>query len=161
MDILFTQHFRRRIKKISILLFFLYISFLSYLLFLAPGFGRTDDVIRNSNFIPLRTIINYIRYSNTVSFKHLIINLLGNICAFVPMGFFLPIFNKHSRKLSNTLWVSALFSLTAEILQLILVVGSFDVDDILLNTVGGGFGYLIYYLVNNIYNYLFKRTRKE
>ena len=34
-------------------------------------------------------------------------------------------------------------SLTVEILQLILRVGSFDVDDLLLNTLGGALGYVL------------------
>ena len=35
-------------------------------------------------------------------------------------------------------------SLGVEVMQLLTKVGSFDVDDILLNTVGGVIGFLIY-----------------
>ena len=37
-------------------------------------------------------------------------------------------------------------SLLVEVLQLVTKVGSFDVDDLLLNTVGGILGFLIYKL---------------
>ena len=35
-------------------------------------------------------------------------------------------------------------SLLVELLQLVFKVGSFDVDDLLLNTIGGLLGYLVY-----------------
>ena len=38
----------------------------------------------------------------------------------------------------------AVLSLLVELLQLVFKVGSFDVDDLLLNTIGGLLGYLVY-----------------
>ena len=43
-----------------------------------------------------------------------------------------------------TVWYSFELSLVVELIQLITKVGSFDVDDLLLNTVGGMFGFVIY-----------------
>ena len=47
-------------------------------------------------------------------------------------------------------------SLLAEILQLLLKVGSFDVDDLFLNTIGGLTGYLVYKAV-----ICFRRKKRE
>ena len=41
-------------------------------------------------------------------------------------------------------------SLCVEIIQLFTRVGSFDVDDILLNTIGGVLGYIIFLICNGI-----------
>jgi glycopeptide antibiotics resistance protein len=46
-----------------------------------------------------------------------------------------------------TILLSFLFTLGIELTQLVLRVGSFDVDDIFLNTVGGILGYLAYQVV--------------
>ena len=40
--------------------------------------------------------------------------------------------------------------LTIEITQLLTRVGSFDVDDLILNTAGGIAGYLLFYIMNKI-----------
>ena len=73
-----------------------------------------------------------------------LINIVGNMVAFMPFGFFLPIISRRSRKWYNTVSFGLIFSLILETLQLIFKVGSFDVDDMLLNTVGAGLGFLVY-----------------
>ena len=50
------------------------------------------------------------------------------------------------RHIFCTVWYSFELSLVVELLQLIFKVGSFDVDDLLLNTVGGMLGFLVYFL---------------
>lgn len=102
----------------------------------------------NSNFIPLKTILTYIRYAknNTINLNIILENLLGNILMFFPMGLFLPcIFMKMHRFVVFVISVIAI-SLSAELLQLICQVGSFDVDDIILNFVGA---LLVYMVVRN------------
>lgn len=67
---------------------------------------------------------------------------------FVPFGMFLP---RLFRRCKNVLFVTLLsleLSLIVEVIQLVSRVGSFDVDDLLLNTIGGMLGYLIYKLVS-------------
>jgi len=52
------------------------------------------------------------------------------------------------------MWYTVLYSfelsLVVEILQLVFKVGSLDVDDLILNTIGGLFGFLIYDLVKKL-----------
>ena len=77
-------------------------------------------------------------------------NLVGNVVGFMPFGFILPIIHRGSRQF---LWITLLtfqLSLLIEVTQLIFKVGSFDVDDLLLNTIGGMLGYLVFWICNKI-----------
>ena len=62
--------------------------------------------------------------------------------AFIPCGFFLPIVSRRGRKWYNTILLCFSLSLSIELIQLVFKVGSFDVDDLLLNTLGGVAGYV-------------------
>ena len=73
--------------------------------------------------------------------------MVGNVAAFLPFGFFLPIISRRSKKWYNTVMLGFGFSLMLETLQLIFRVGSFDVDDMQLNTLGAALGYVIYRFV--------------
>ena len=74
-------------------------------------------------------------------------NVVGNIVGFVPGGFFLPIVSRRSKKWYNTFLISFGFSLSVETVQLVFKVGSFDVDDIILNVTGAVIGYILYQIV--------------
>lgn len=78
------------------------------------------------------------------------LNLAGNVIAFVPFGFFLPVISRKCRSFLYMLFFSFEFSLMVETIQLISKVGSFDVDDLLLNTIGGAMGYLVFIVLNCI-----------
>lgn len=71
------------------------------------------------------------------------INVVGNIVVFIPVGMFLPALFKRCKNVILTMLVSLELSLFAEVVQLATRVGSFDVDDLLLNTLGGLCGYLV------------------
>jgi len=79
-----------------------------------------------------------------------LLNIVGNIVGFMPCGFFLPVISRRSRRWFNTVLLSFLFSLCIETIQLIFKVGSFDVDDMILNTLGGILGYILYKIVQHI-----------
>lgn len=125
------------------ILFTMYILFMIYVLFLSPYYNRTSGRI-NYNIVPFRTIINYIMYFKYYSFGNWITNLFGNIIVFIPLGIFIPILFKKLGGLLKTAAVTLFASLSAEILQRVFMVGSFDVDDIILNIIGGVLGFLIY-----------------
>jgi len=57
---------------------------------------------------------------------------------------FLPRLFKRCRNLFFVIVLSLELSLLVEVVQLVTRVGSFDVDDLLLNTIGGILGYIIY-----------------
>jgi glycopeptide antibiotics resistance protein len=103
------------------------------------NFGGTDGG-HPANFMPFRTILPYL-----FGHKGLIIagiNLIGNIALLVPIGFLLPLVHR------NISWKKALIvavasGLSIEILQTVLRVGIFDIDDVILNALGAMIGYWI------------------
>ena len=78
-----------------------------------------------------------------------VVNLLGNVLIFVPLGFFEPMAS-YRRSFFGTVFDGFLISMLVEVFQFISKVGRFDVDDLLLNTLGVIFGYLIFLLCNRI-----------
>ena len=54
-----------------------------------------------------------------------------------------------------------MLSLSIEIIQLFTKVGCFDVDDLLLNTLGGLIGYIIFLISNVIRRNYVKKRRKR
>lgn len=88
------------------------------------------------------------------------VNLFGNIFIFIPLGFFEPMASKR-RSFLGTIVDGFLLSLVVEVFQLISKVGRFDVDDLILNTLGVVIGYIIFLICNAIRrNYGTKRTKE-
>ncbi len=126
-------------------LFAAYLAALAYFLFFAEATGRTDSQrMYQYNLIPFREIRRFYRYREQLGFLAVTLNLAGNVLAFVPFGLFLPLLARRARSFVRMLLLGAEFSLTIEIVQLCSKVGSFDVDDILLNTLGVCLGYLLF-----------------
>ena len=63
---------------------------------------------------------------------------------------------------NRSLWRIALltfdFSFAVEVIQLVGKVGSFDVDDLMLNTLGGILGYLLFVVLNWIRRKKYEKT---
>src|SRR6187399_1750300 len=75
--------------------------------------------------------------------------ILGNFVMLLPLGIYLPLIYKSLRKAYNffvILLISFLVSVGIELLQLATSYRSTDIDDVMLNTLGGGAGFLIYQL---------------
>lgn len=98
------------------------------------------------NLMPFKEIYRFWVHRKTLGFWSVTLNLAGNVVAFIPFGMFLPWLYGKCRKLLLTALFSFEFSLFVETVQLVCKVGSFDVDDILLNTLGGVLGFLGYRL---------------
>ncbi len=129
------------------ILFFCYFVILFYFLFFSEKMGRTfSERAYHYNLVPLKEISRFIRCRNVLGMNAVLLNLAGNVAAFIPFGVFLPMFYARCRNLFFTVWYSFELSLFVELLQLISKVGSFDVDDLLLNTIGGILGFLLYFL---------------
>jgi len=79
--------------------------------------------------------------------------ILGNFVMLLPLGIYLPLIYKSLRKTYNffvVLLICFLVSVGIELLQLATSYRSTDIDDVLLNTLGGGVGFLIYQLIKVI-----------
>ena len=105
--------------------------------------------MESANFQLFRTIKMYIRYwgKGLNSFE----NLVGNVLAFVPLGYLLPKISRASRNLFVFLLNVFAFVLCIEMFQLISAFGAFDVDDLLLNSVGAFLGYIFFHFTKTFY----------
>jgi glycopeptide antibiotics resistance protein len=99
----------------------------------------------HANFTLFATIKLYLNSHLRATYK--ISNLLGNLIGFIPPGVLLPLIFKKLRTAIRTIVLVFLFSLAFETFQLFSMLGVFDVDDLLLNTLGGAIGYLLFWLV--------------
>lgn len=135
----------REFKNITWIIFIIYFTFLIYMMFF--GFNRSINEYTSYNFIPFKTVYLYINNFDKFNFTTWIINLLGNIIVFIPFGILLPLLNKHLGKISRFLMTFVSGILILEILQISLEVGSFDIDDIILNSIGGLIGLAIYRII--------------
>ena len=139
-------------------LFAAYLAGLCYLLFFEKALGRTDVHRGYSyNLVLLREIRRFVRYREQLGLWPIMVNLVGNVCCFIPFGMFLYLEFPRLRYVAAITAVTCLFSLLIETTQLVFQVGCFDVDDILLNTLGGFFG-----AVGMVcYNYLGMKGKKH
>ena len=123
------------------------LAFLLYSLILFYVVTFQDVNYGTNNFIPFKEIM---RYEFGSSF--FIHNVLGNILLFIPFGFFVSFILK-TKKPSYIIIVTFITSLVIEFTQL-LIGRTFDVDDVLLNIIGGFLGYLVYLVIQVIYDKL-------
>ena len=82
-------------------------------------------------------------------------NIVGNAILLLPMGILLPLLWSKFRKIGRVTLFAFLFSLSIETLQLLFTLlgnmgRAFDVDDILLNTLGAFIGMSLYSICNRI-----------
>lgn len=142
----------KRIQFISVILFYFYMLALVYFLLLSDGFGRLsayEDY--HYNLIPFQEIKRFILYWKVIDDPFLVtMNLFGNIIAFVPFGALIRWVINRSVRWYQVLGYTFLLSLSVEVLQLIAKVGVFDVDDLLLNSLGGLIGFWVYYLLRTV-----------
>lgn len=95
------------------------------------------------NLVLFKEIRRFWEYRHQVGMFAMFTNLFGNVIIFVPFGFFLPMASRY-RSFFSTVFYSFGLSLCVETFQLVTKVGSFDVDDLLLNTIGGLVGYVVF-----------------
>ncbi|AZI56530.1 VanZ family protein [Epilithonimonas vandammei] len=127
------------LKKLYKILIPFYTLFLLYLMFF--GFGRSQYDINIVRLIPMFSTVGFVK--QTILWKTIIINIFGNILIFVPFGFLGIVFPK-----LNQFWILILDFLFAIIIlesfQYFTRLGVFDIDDVILNTVGVAIGFWIY-----------------
>ena len=134
------------------LIFLIYILCLFQIVtFEDPSLSLTDE---HFNLIPFQEIGRY-SIGSRLFFK----NVIGNLVLFVPYGFFVGYYTKIDK------WIPAFFmilfaSMSIESTQ--LIIGRiFDIDDIILNIIGGMLGYGVYFILQKIKERLPKVLRKN
>lgn len=122
----------------------LYTGLLIYWMFFGFGRSQAHTDAYHYNIVPLQTLKMYLLHADHFSMRYWLINVVGNVAVFVPFGIALPYLLKLRLMRFLVIFMSAL--VTLELLQLVLHRGSFDIDDVLLNTIGAMMGYMSYRL---------------
>ncbi len=138
-------------------LFLVYCGVMLWLLFGRPygwveGLSYEQILRQRINLTPFLTIGNYwqviAQRTNDDMLLHCFINLFGNVLLFIPAGWLLPKLWKKMRRFFPFFFTCALSIFLVELLQLFSLLGSFDVDDLILNLFGMTVGFIYYHLTN-------------
>ncbi|MBP1988856.1 VanZ family protein [Paenibacillus eucommiae] len=113
-------------------------------------FGGAGLGIRSLNLIPFASIVDML-LDATLDWMRLAQNLLGNIVLFMPLGVFLALLYK--KALKSVLLCGLGLSLLLEIIQFVFILGSSDVDDIILNAAGTAAGLYLYRLMERYFQH--------
>lgn len=132
-------------KKIILYKELLMLIFIIYALCLFHVVTYQDVNFGTNNFIPFKEIFRY-----DLGTHKFIKNIIGNIIMFIPFGFFASYFLK-SKKIGIPLILTIILTTTIETVQ--YYIGRvFDIDDIILNIVGGILGYLLFITMDFLQN---------
>ena len=142
----------KRLIIVSRLLFVLYMRCVLYFLLVSEGFGRTNGGVYRYNLEPLAEIKRFYNMLGGTRTYKAVLNLFGNIACFMPFGLFVPYIFKRRISFIKVVFTTFMFSLCIEVIQLYFMIGIFDVDDLILNTIGGALGYVVYAVLNKIRN---------
>ena len=88
-----------------------------------------------------------------------IYNVVGNILLFIPFGYFVSKFT-NTKKILHIFIITIITSVTIELMQ-VQIGRSFDIDDIILNVLGGILGYFCFIALRAIKTHLPKLFRKD
>ena len=132
--------------------FLLFLAGLAALTVIPQNGGWTGLGWDRVNLVPFRVFReSAVLWRRTGSPEYFVINVIGNIAIFLPLGFFPCLLweDRGRGLLRGTGW--ALFaSLCVELCQLPQDRGT-DVDDLWLNALGGALGFLLYLLVRRLW----------
>ena len=152
------------------LLLVCYGAIMLYLLFVRgrgveSALSYWERVLLNYNLEPFHTIRNYWdilarpeyyleKWEAYAIYKAqataAIVNLVGNVVMFVPLGCLLPTVWEKLRKFLMTVLAGAGIIVAIELTQLLTLRGSCDVDDLILNLCGIVVGYVLWRIVHLI-----------
>ena len=151
---------KKKIKTAGAVLFVLYILVLIYFLFFADRYGQMAFAEReyHYNLVLFTEIRRFWTYREQLGFLAVAANLLGKVVGFMPFGMILPLISRNARGFFFITFSGFTLSLCVEVTQLMTKLGSFDVDDLIMNTLGTAAGYLIFAVCHSIYDK--KRGRK-
>lgn len=146
---------KETIKKVVATLFALYCVVLLYVLFLhntyryefgAIGVNSyfSEEHMSMINIVPFKTIFGYFQrlMNHTINTDIVVRNLFFNLVLFLPMGMAVPVlFEKKINKFWKFLLFIVITTFAIEIIQFLTMRGTADIDDIILNSLGGCIGY--------------------
>ncbi len=127
------------------LLFVLYCVLMLWLLF---GQRMDNDSLRELQLQPFRTLRLFWQALTTSQYPamrwHALVNLLGNVAMFVPLGLLVPWIWQRWRKFWRHILLMTAVIVAVELSQFALGLGSCDIDDLILNLVGTTLGFRLW-----------------
>ena len=139
--------------KREVALLLVYICLVVVVRFTFCPFGKVDGKIQPLLFdasrrFPVRlTLIPSVYLFDYPAMKEALLNLIGNITMFIPLGIVWPVCFKQLNSHRKVIAAGVGTSLLIEILQLPFFDRVSDIDDLILNSLGFLIGYGIYLLV--------------
>ena len=128
-----------------------YLVLLVYFLIFSEEWGRTFlEGEYRYNLVPFVEIRRFWIYREQLGTFAVFTNIFGNVIGFLPFGFILPVIFRRMNSGFLICISGFILSLTVEVIQLITKVGCFDVDDLILNTLGAVLGYVLFVICNHI-----------
>ncbi|MBR1898752.1 MAG: VanZ family protein [Oscillospiraceae bacterium] len=116
-----------------------------------PSVPYLKTIWQHLHLRPLVTIRQFAKQliGHTVSYRKLFFdfafgNLFGNVLFFIPIGLFVPHYFPDCRRPFYFFATVLALDFTIELTQLLTLTGSFDIDDVILNTAGALLGYACY-----------------
>lgn len=159
---MFIDRHKKGMRCLCGILFLLYLTALVYFLFFAEMLGRTNvNRVYSYNLILFREIGRFWVHRRQLGALAVFLNIGGNVLIFAPFGFLLPAMRRSLRRAGRVTLLGFFFSLTVETVQLLTRTGSFDVDDLLLNTLGALLGYACYAMIQKKRDRNAERRRME
>lgn len=135
-------------KHWKVLLFALYCLWMLWLLFGQRFGGGYTVELQLRPFRTLALFWNALTANPNPGMRtHAFINLMGNVVMFVPLGFCVPWIWQRWRKFWRHLCLMTGIILCVELSQLVLRLGTCDVDDLLLNVLGTSLGFVLWKLL--------------
>lgn len=118
-------------KEVMSLIFIIYVLCLYYIVtYKNINYGGV-------NLVPFKEIFRYSFMSDKF-----IKNIIGNIVLFIPYGYFSSYF-LNNKKFSFNVLLTLIVTLSIELVQY-NIGRTFDIDDIILNVIGGVIGFIVY-----------------
>ncbi len=138
-------------KKISFTQYFFAFSFICYLQLLYVVFfgisGGLDfhQTRHTPNLYPLVCLFNVYEMGLINMMKQVVLNII----IMVPFGFLLPIVVRYFRSFVKVIFFTIFIATFVEVIQY-LVGRSADIDDVIMNTIGGMIGYMIFWVFRRL-----------
>lgn len=129
------------------------IRFVFYPFFAVDGHVQPLIVQRESIIPPRLNLIPFAHIAEYDLKREALINIIGNVCLFIPTGIILPVLYRKLDSFWKVLLTGAGISFCIEMIQLLLPNSVSDIDDLLLNMTGVMIGYGIFLMI--------RKTKRE
>ena len=140
-------YFRNHKKKVSLLNETMLLLFVAYILILFQLVTYENNGFNGVNLIPFKEILRY-----EFGSKEFTRQVIGNIILFIPFGFFITYY-ANIKNIGSAFFTTVAASIVIETVQY-FIGRSFDIDDIILNVVGGIIGFLLFVALDAIKKHL-------